>query len=365
MKYHVLGLLMLSVFPSGALALGMQALPSAISGAPEIHLPNFSADQTPYQHDGALDHWVYRHIQDEAGHAASRNGHRARMKEHVRAVIMRHPADDIAPEDALTRISIMMRRDAEAESRAVRFRESAFDHLRDMNAQGKAAADIRAFLETDEGQELIELMSPAELRAIEVFLAAFDGDESLDGFLARSEQSRPRLPGLTALQEAGGEDATQTLGDGRNLMIRGWQAEKEEGGRVSVVNPLLEGSRLFVQEGMILGAFGRVLEIGPADADGTFTIDLDTGIEIPGQILVAAEDPQTVTMESAEDAYTSFGEIIVSQPPQRRPDLLPSMLPPPRPASLGRASDQAEQDQGAEEEEDAPYRQDVSGRTGE
>ncbi|WP_411840053.1 hypothetical protein [Paracoccus sp. ME4] len=131
------------------------------------------------------------------------------------------------------------------------------------------------------------------------------------------EPSEPQLP--------------VSVGDGSVMALANWEMIVSPDGRVEMSNATIPGSRFEVIPGVVVGQFGRVLDISLDQGNQSITFESGDRLEV-AQVPLDAGVPALDGEVPADGAVTG-GEILVSGPVMRGDEVLVSKADPDRPAA--------------------------------
>jgi hypothetical protein len=161
-----------------------------------------------------------------------------------------------------------------------------------------SSADLEAFLATPGGMEMVSGMSQSQFNALTQLLRELKAEEQL----------------ITG-------DSGRTVGDGTDLALRGWRVD-HDGTDVRVYHETTPGSGLIAETGMVMGEFGRVMDIRISGPDVAIVFETGETLESRGSDLLADGIPalgEDLSRTSAAPATAPapvrepVGEIIVTR----------------------------------------------------
>lgn len=376
----ILSLFALSSAP--VLASGGPDIASMDPLAPRILIPSWTPEALPSD----IDAWVRRTVAEAASTEASSGD--ALLESVAMQMLDRYDVSDLSEEEQASRFLSIANGEAAADYEksnisedAVRFSKDSFAGFSDeapvaeavpaetaKNAETDAA--FLAFLASPEGMQTLSMMSGDQISAIAALVSAMRSDvppeqlfgrpaSALDGVPELSED--PSATDVAALVKSMTDPSAATapevrdVGDGKNLLLAGWEARLTDEGGVEIFNASMEGSALPVVEGMVLGPFGPVQTIEASEAGVTVVF-------ASGETITSIETPLEEGVPALADAgqgtpedVSAGGEFILSALPdlpagaQAAPlspetvvadavipegGLVSSLRPKPRPANL-------------------------------
>ena len=179
------------------------------------------------------------------------------------------------------------------------------------------SVDLEAFLATADGIKMVSGMTEPQFNALTQLLREMKAEEQLlagDGGLA--------------------------VGDGTNLALQGWRVDYD-GSEVRIYHETTPGSGLIAETGMVMGEFGRIMDIRISGQDVAIIFETGETLESRGSDLLADGIPAigdnltaaSMTNETSgqtvlAEADVSFEEIIVTRRTERVADASESGLAP-------------------------------------
>ncbi|WP_027234586.1 hypothetical protein [Leisingera caerulea] len=195
--------------------------------------------------------------------------------------------------------------------------ESAVPDRKPVAAEGQPGG----FRLTPEAIRAMSAMSPDQIEAIALMMqlandpssATMPSQSVLQGIPSLSDDgigsASPEDLLSMARQAGAAAPRVVDVGNGKDISLQGWEVIANPDGTISLSNAKIPGSRFNVEPGMVVGRYGRVVDISaePGDLHVTF----ETGDRVEGKS-VSLKHGIPAIEAAGDDPAPGGGEILVS-----------------------------------------------------